>query len=183
MWKVCIAVLCALLVCCNNSKNRTGYDKNDDDCIPLLDNILDSVYLNQYKQDNNKHVILGVFFYTIDTSNFLIIGPVPCVQRYSKSYLEYKNYLIDYIGIDDSVARIVLPINKMKTDYPIEGYINFIDCPKIHWDVEAKTYFICGKDSLILYYPDKEHERILWDIMEKTSIIRPLPPVDNDSGL
>ena len=178
MWKVCVhIILCGLLVFCTNSqsKSKSGCDNI---CIPLLDNVLDSVYLSQYKRDN-KNVILGVFFYTIDTNKFLIIVPFPCIHYYSKSYLEYKNYLIDYAGVDDSVANMILPLHKFKTVYPIEGYISWDDYQGTHWDVEGKTYLIHGKDSLTLFYPDEEHERILLDMLIKEGLfVPPPPPVD-----
>lgn len=179
MWKVSIFILCAF-VCCNNPKSKGGSDKID--CIPLLDNVLDSVYLSQYKRDN-KHVILCVFFYTIDTSKFLSITPAPCVQKLSKSYLEYKSYLIDYVGIDDAAANLVLPLDKFKTDYPIEGYNSWNDYPEITWDVQENTYLICGKDSLTPFHPDKEHELILWDIFEREGFLVPPPIEPSQNGI
>ena len=172
MWKVGIYILCGMLICCTNAKNVRNESV---DSIPLLDNVLDSVYFSKYKL-NNKHVILCVFSYTIDSNKFLFIGPVPCIHKNSKSYLEYKGYLLDYIGIDDTVANIVLPLNKFKTDYPIVGYVNYYDHSDIHWDVKGKTYLIHGKDSLTLFHPDKEHERILLDILLKTGLFVPPPP-------
>ena len=159
-------------MCCTNAKTVRNESV---DSIPLLDNVLDSVCLSKYKE-NNKHVILCVFFYSIDTNKFLCIGPAPCIHKNSKNYLEYKNYLIDYIGIDDTVANIVLPLNEFKTNYPIEGNISCNDLPYMLWDIEPKTYLICGKDSLTLFYPDEEHNRILWDIFLKTGLLVPPPP-------
>ena len=167
-----IVILCAILVCCNNAKNK---DRCDNICIPLLDNVLDSVYLSKYKQDDNKNIIVLVFFYAIDTNKFLIIGPAPCIHSLSKSYYEYKNYIIDYVGVDNTVVNIVLPLDRFKTEYPVEGYISCNDLPYLLWDVEPKTYLIHGKDSLTLFNPDKEHKRILWDIFEKKGFWVPPP--------
>ena len=171
------AVFCiGVLYCCN----RTGKKEMDKGSLtPQYDSLFSLVVEQfdtlQYKHDN-KHVILNVIFYDLDGVNFLEVSQKPYYsQRFSRGYFEYeRKFLIQYGGINDSLAKQYIPLNELKTEYPIEGYQSKFD---IDWDVPERTYILFGKDSIKRFQVSKEHYDRLYKKLEEEGMVLIPPPL------
>ena len=127
--------------------------------ISIFEKIINDSNYHRY-QYGNEQVIISVLFYNIGVDNFMLVGPVPYYsEKYSRGYIESDHFLLQYIGINDSLANVFLPLTDLKTDYPINGYTD--DHVPMEWDVPAKTYLIHGKDSISVFQPDKVHSGLL----------------------
>jgi hypothetical protein len=174
-----IAIFCiGLLYCCN----RTGKKEVDKEsltpkCDSLFRFVVEQFDTLQYKR-NNKYVILNVVFYDMDGVNYLEVVPRPFYsQRFSKGYFEYeRKFLIQYGGINDSLANQYISVQDLKTEYPIEGYES--EDNDLDWDYPEKTYILYDKDSIVQFRISYEHYDRLYKKLEKKGMVL-VPPTPN----
>ena len=171
-----ITVFCIGFSCCCN---RTGNKEVDKESLTskydsLFRFVVEQFDTIQYKHDN-KYVILKVVFYDMDGMNFLKVGKVPYYsQKFSKGYFEYeRKFLIEYGGINDSLANQYIPLSELKTEYPIEGYQSEYDSD---WDYREKIYILYSKDSIKQFEVTYEHYNRLYKKLEEAGMVLLPPP-------
>lgn len=170
------AIFCIGGLCCSNrAKREIGKENLTSKYDSLFVLIIEQFDTIKHKH-GNKHIILNVVFYNLNDTNFLKVGKRPFYsQRFSRGYFEYEGkFLIEYGGINDSLAKSYIPLNELRTQYPIEGYQSEFD---IDWDYPERTYILFDNDSVERFQASKEHcDRLCKKMEEEGMVLIPPPP-------
>ena len=88
--------------------------------IPILQD-----YIEQLDKEQSKTNIIIVICYPVYNKEcILLINEIGYNPILLKGYTEYKNSLICYYGIEDSIAGKIFNLEKINKDIPEEKYVN-----------------------------------------------------------
>ena len=115
-----------------------------------------------------------MIFYEIEDKQYLELQEIPQYDPFrNKGYYRYKNFMLAYTGLDDTLAGKFINLDLLNLDkqdpstYQEKFWI---------WDVGPYDYKITGKGSFIRFKPDSLHDNKLYHLLLKAGIVFLPPP-------
>ena len=118
--------------------------------------------------------IIYMVFYEIEDKQYLKLQEMPQYDPFrNKGYYRYKNLILAYTGLDDTLAGKFINLDLLNLD---KQDTSSFKKEIWDWDVGPYEYKITGKGSFIPFKPDTIHSDILYEMFLEKGIVRLPPP-------
>lgn len=142
-----------------------------------LTHVFDFEIEKRFEKDYiEKEQVISIVFYKIGNSEFFSLTFYPLYNAETfKGYCSYKDYIVVYEGIDESVSNKLINQNQfIKTTENIDS---------LKWDLsiydpyDNQSFYKITKRKLIKFHPSKKHIELLRCELNKAgNILTPPPP-------
>lgn len=129
------------------------------------------------KEQSEKEIIAIICYAVFDKECILMINEIGYNPVLLKGYANYKNSLLCYYGIEDSIAGRILNLEKLNKDLPGEEYINIKNINDVvYFEPIGEYYLIESSGEITPYEPSIEIRKEIRKLNIKYGFSLPIPP-------
>jgi len=126
---------------------------------------------------NKKHGVISLLFYKIGNNEYFYVQSTPFFNPLTfKGYCYYKDYIIIYEGLNDSVANKFINLNSFfKTTENIDSlkWNNSVFDP-----FDSPSYYKISTCKFLRFTPNKNHIKLLEKELIRVGYILTPPPLE-----
>lgn len=168
-----------LFLSCNQPKTTITQEDTSENNVfksnfrPIIEGFIDSLESEQIEAN-----IIAVICYSIFDKEYIQLVTVNGYNpKFMIGYTVYKDFLIFYSGVEDSIANKIFKMEFLSRNMPDEKYMNVNNIDyNIIFDPIGVFYTIDVEDSIKTYKPSSTFKEEVYRLEVKYGFSPPIPP-------